>query len=57
MFPAFFWQPVNGVDLCRAVRTVTNVHLEQSKVRTTHHWFIWAVQQDDKRVPKRCAFF
>src|SRR5688500_13578393 len=49
-FPVFFRKPADGVDLCRAVRPVTGVHQEQSKVGTTRHSSICALQQDDERV-------
>src|ERR1700730_4814029 len=42
---AVFRKPADGEDLCCAERTVTKVH-QQSKVGATHHWFIWARQQD-----------
>jgi hypothetical protein len=33
-------KPADGVDLCCAVRTVTGVYLEQSKVGAMHHGLI-----------------
>src|SRR5450755_1610540 len=51
----FFRKPADGEDLRSAVRTVTNVGLNQSKVAAIHnwffrHWFIGARQQNDESV-------
>ena len=51
----FFGKAADREDLRRAVRTVTEVHLKQSKVaaidyRFYRYWFIGARQQDDESV-------
>lgn len=60
LFPVFFvlfQKPADGLDLCCQVRTVTDVHQEQSKVGTTLHGFICAPKQDHERVGGWLASF
>ena len=45
-----FRKPADGVDLCCAVRTITEVYLEQSKVGAMQHCLIRARQQDAESV-------
>ena len=42
-------KPADGIDLCCAVRTVTDVN-RQAKGGTLRHWFIEARQQHTERV-------
>jgi hypothetical protein len=56
LFPAVFCEPTDCVDLCLTERTVTEVHLGQSKIRTTLHRLIRSLQQDDETVADWCAF-
>src|SRR6266850_2316443 len=50
MSTAYFRKSADAKDFCFAVRTITEVNREQSKVGGTQHWFIRALQQDGKRV-------
>src|ERR1700681_1784858 len=57
LFPVVFLKPTDGVDLCFTERTVTEVHLGQSKIRTALHWLIRPLQQDDETVAEWGPFF
>ena len=48
-------KPADGIDLCCAIRTVTDVDLRQAKGGTLRHWFIEARQQDAERVAESTA--
>ncbi|PYK64923.1 MAG: hypothetical protein DME50_10880, partial [Verrucomicrobia bacterium] len=48
-------KPADAVDVCFAVRTITQVHLGQAKVGAMYHWLIDPLQQNDERVAGHLA--